>query len=160
MVIKYIAGGIFIVVGYFTGAVYSARLKSKCQSISMLCSALACLKTRICAYSNGLGSSLKYTLELYPCTELKCIYNQISSGIPPSDAVKATELDTQAAMALASLLECIAQGDSNEIELAFSSATQDLSLLHSSLKQKLVKEAPLYKKLGLLVGVCIFIILL
>lgn len=160
MTAKYIFGGIVIIACYITGNLYINTIKQKITGADDLLNALFLLKMQICTYSCGLTPALRYVNKNTDCPVFVEMEGMLSSGDEPQNAVDNTELSPQVRSMLKKLLECILLGDDDEILKAFSSTIEIVENDKHTLDDKYKMEAPLYRKLSLLLGISIFILLL
>lgn len=160
MTAKYILGGISVIICYIAGNLYANGIKQKLAEFEALFNAVFMLKTQICTYSSGLSVSLNRVNENINCTVFYNIEKELQNGITPIYVIENSNFPIQIKSALKSLFECIFISDEAELTKAFSSAADIIDLYKSKLDEQYKKEAPLYRKLGLLLGISIFILLL
>lgn len=160
MTAKYILGGISVIICYIAGNLYANGIKQKLIATEALYDAAVMLKTQICTYACGLSTSLNYVNKNINCTVFCDIEKGLSDGITPISVIEKGNIPDQIKSALKSLFECIFTGNETELINAFSCATDIIGIYKSKLSEQYKKEAPLYRKLGLLLGISIFILLL
>lgn len=160
MTVRYIFGGIAIILGYLAGSLYANRTKQLLLDADTLYNALLALKTRICSYSSGLTAALQQICEASQCDFLMQIKDSLTNFNTISDVIENSEYPPQIKSSLSSLFDCIFLSDENEISKAFSSVLENINIYRNTLNEKNSKNGPLYRKLGLLFGISIFILLL
>lgn len=160
MTAKYILGGISVIICYIAGIMYSNGIKQRLNDAHSLYNAIFALKAQICTYSSGLSVSLHRVNENTYCRIFSEIEKGLLSGISPITVIDKSNLPVQIKSALKNLFECIFISDEAELEKVFSHTADILELYKSKLNEQYKKEAPLYRKLGLLLGISIFILLL
>lgn len=160
MTLKYILGGIAIITSYLAGNLYANKIKRNLLELETLHNALILLKTQICAYSSGLTYSLKYVNEHINCRLFVDMENGLLNETSPKSVILNCNVPSQLKSSLTGLFECILFNDENDISKAFLSTLEVVDLYKKNLSEQYDKEAPLYRKLGLLLGISIFILLL
>ncbi|MBE5818106.1 MAG: hypothetical protein E7312_03525 [Clostridiales bacterium] len=159
MSIRYMIGGGCIVLGYVGGCIYSARMKSHYSTAQSIYDALIIMRSEIITYGKGLSSALEKAYSITKCEALNDILNAITSDTNCDEAIDRMDIDATSKNALNNLLLSIRYSDTKDISAAFDDCIKTVSLRVQNTLSTYKKEAMLYKRLGILTGIAIFILL-
>ena len=158
-----IASGIAILSGIVAGSIFASAASSKLKNTAELFDAISVLKNYMCSYSSGLYQSLCESHIDEKCSFFAEIKNISAAKMPFSRLIEAIENSNYVNSmknALIKLFDAIEHFDECELAKAFDAA---LSVIQSQLDELTVKKnknAPLYRKLGLLSGIAIAILII
>ena len=159
MSIRYIIGGGCIVFGYVVGCIYSSKIKSRYNTAQKICDGLKILRSEIITYGKGLSSGLEKAYAITKCEALNEILRAITSNSNCNEVIDTLDIDTISKDALKNLFLRIRYSSVDDIASAFDDCIKTVSLCVQNAFNTYKKEAGLYKRLGILTGIAVFILL-
>lgn len=159
MSIRYVIGGGCIVLGYVGGCIYSSKMKSRYNTAKNIYDGLKILRSEIITYGRGLSSGLEKAYTITKCEALNEILRTITCNSNYNDVVDTFDIDTISKDALKNLLLKIRYSSLDDIAAAFDDCIKTVSLCVQNAFNTYKKEAVLYKRLGILTGIAVFILL-
>ena len=159
MSIRYLIGGSFIVFGYVGGCIYSSRMKSRYNTAQKICDGLKIIQSEIITYGKGLSSALEKAYSITKCDAINDISRAIVSNSNCNEVIDQLDMDSASKNALKNLILRIRYSSLDDIALSFDDCTKTVSLWAQNAFNTYKKEAVLYKRLGILSGIAVFILL-
>ncbi len=159
---KIILGGISIIAGLIIGQIWSRSISYNIDPLDELSEALILLKRGICNYTYGI----KEAIVAFELNEKSTLFDAIlkrmymSSAAACTDSINESNYDQEIKVELLRLFSIIEFGNNSEIEKAFSSTVEFVNEKRCELISKREKNAPLYRKIGLLCGIGIAILII
>lgn len=153
---------ISVFAGFAGGCFYGVKAKAEKDKAEGLFDAVATLKNEICLYRSGLGSAITST-GIYKKNELMAeIYSSLAEGGGKSvdAAINGSDYPENIKSALTKLFDAILFLSEDEIKTAFDATTAVTAEYKNKANDKYKKDAPLYRKMGILCGAALAIILL
>lgn len=146
--------GISIFVGFSAGTFAAARVSSGLKYLDDLCCALETLHDCICTYSSGLGEAISSGNIDTKCVLFDDIAKNLTSGKPNfADIINSSPYNPEIKSHLTRLFETIIHGEESEIIKSFDITLSTVKKYRDAERIKKEKNAPLYKKAGLLLGI-------
>ena len=159
MSIRYLIGGGCIVLGYVGGCIYSSRMKSRYNTAQKICDGLKILRSEIITYGKGLSAALEKAYRITKCEALNDISKAIASNADCNEVIDLIDMDPASKDAIKNLILRIRYSSLEDIATAFDDCTNTVSLWAQNAFNTYKKEAVLYKRLGILSGIAVFILL-
>lgn len=159
MSIRYIFGGVCIILGYVGGCLYSSKMKSRYATATKLYDGLKIMRIEITNAQKGLIPTLKKAHQATNCDELGKILNALSSTGECNDVIDELDIDSNVRESLKNLLYKVRFSSNDDIKSAFDDCSQTISQWTQASLAAYKKEAVLYKRLGILSGIAVFILL-
>ena len=159
MSIRYIVGGMCIISGYVGGCLYSSKMKSRYTTATKLYDGIKIMKTEILSAQKGLIPALKKAHQATNCDELGKILKALSSDGKFNDGIDEFDMDGNIKDSLKNLLYKVRFSSNDDIKTAFDDCSQAVSQWVQASLAAYKKEAVLYKRLGILSGIAVFILL-
>ena len=151
-----VLSGISILTGFLIGCIAAARVSAELKNLSELYDALETLKNHICTYSSGLHEAIVNGELDKKCSLFRVISEDLASrrtnGVF-SEAIESSPYNPEIKMSLSRLFEAISQSEESEIRKNFDITIITVQKYKNEAQIKKEKDAPLCKKVGLLIGI-------
>lgn len=158
---KLVLGGISILIGFAAGAFMSAHISSEFKQLDELCHTLEELKILICSYSLGFGKAITDGKLDKKCALFDSVAKQLcSEGASLSESISNAPFNDEIKVCLARLFDTIIRCNEVDIAKSFDATIDTVEKYRAAEHIKKEKNAPLYKKAGLLLGLGAAILLM
>ena len=151
-----VLSGISILTGFLIGCIAAARMSAELKNLSELYDALETLKNHICTYSSGLHEAIVNGELDKKCALFSVIAEKLTirrtDGVF-SEAIDGSPYNSEIKMSLLRLFDAISQSEEAEIRKNFDITIITVQKYKNEAQIKKEKDAPLCKKVGLLVGI-------
>ena len=152
--------------GTLLGAAISGRLTRKQEELAKLRNALTVMQNEICNYGAGLSQAASYAALFHKCTlirQLSDTLKQPSGNNTPlqwSALIEGSGFPPEVRTALNALFGCVERFDSDAIFRQFDTTIATVAQYEEALRAKNLRFVPLYRKIGLLGGIALAILLM
>lgn len=156
-----ILGGISILIGFAGGNLCAANVSVELRHLNELYVALETLENHILCYSSGISEAIQNSSIDKKCVLFKNIAQNINSSENIfEDAVNKSPYNTEIKSYLIRLFDAIEHYDENDINKSFDITLSIINKYRNEFQTKNDKNAPLYRKIGILSGIGIAVLLL
>ena len=158
--VRLMLGGASVITGFLLGELYAKRLKREHEAAAQLLRATKLLKTAVCGYSHGLGEGLSFAISGDSCKLFEDMRDALESDGDLFGIISTSQHPAAIKNVMAQLVRTITVGSAKDIALAFEESLQQLSSYTKDLGAAYKQNAAMYRKLGVLAGVGVFILLI
>lgn len=154
-----------ITCGVLSGAAASSRMTKQLTELTSLHNALASMQNEICSYGAGFSEAANYASNLHKCELIQNIAEAFKK-VPCDNRsqswqtlVETSPYSPEVRSALLTLFHCVEKFDEEAINRQFHSAIATIARCEEELRTKTMRFMPLYRKVGLLGGIALAILL-